>query len=97
MIEDGLFTKFPMQAVFGMHNWPGLPLGHFGVTTGPIMASSNEFVIEIEGKGAHAGMPHLGHDPIMAAANIAQALQTIISRNRHHLRRRAERDPDTCR
>jgi hippurate hydrolase len=85
MIADGLFEKFPMQAVFGLHNWPGLPLGHFGVTAGPIMASSNEFVIEIEGKGAHAGMPHLGQDPIMAAANIAQALQTVISRNRHPL------------
>jgi amidohydrolase len=85
MIEEGLFEKFPMQAVFGMHNWPGLPFGHFGVTPGPIMASSNEFVIEIEGKGAHAGMPHLGHDPIMAAVNTAQALQTIISRNRHPL------------
>ena len=85
MIEEGLFEKFPMQAVFGMHNWPGLPFGHFGVTPGPIMASSNEFVIEIEGKGAHAGMPHLGHDPIMAAVSTAQALQTIISRNRHPL------------
>lgn len=85
MIEDGLFEKFPMQAVFGMHNWPGLPVGNFGVTAGPIMASSNEFVIEIEGKGAHAGMPHLGQDPIMAAVNIAQSLQTIISRNRHPL------------
>jgi len=85
MIEDGLFDKFPMQAVFGMHNWPGLGVGQFGVTAGPIMASSNEFVIDIEGKGAHGGMPHLGHDPIMAAVQIAQALQTIISRNRHPL------------
>ncbi len=85
MIEDGLFRKYPMQAVFGMHNWPGLPAGQFGVTPGPIMASSNEFYIDIEGKGTHAGMPHLGADPIMAATQVAQALQTIVSRNRHPL------------
>jgi len=85
MIEDGLFEKFPMQAVFGMHNWPGMAVGQFGVTEGPIMASSNEFTINIEGKGSHAGMPHLGNDPVMAAVQVAQALQTIISRNRHPL------------
>jgi len=83
MIEDGLFKKFPMQAVFGMHNWPGMPAGQFGVTPGPIMASSSEFFIDIEGKGTHAGMPHLGADPIMATIQVAQALQTIVSRNRH--------------
>ena len=85
MIEDGLFKKFPMDAVFGMHNWPGMAVGEFGVTPGPIMASSNLFEIEIEGKGSHAGMPHLGSDSIVAAVQIAQALQTIISRNRHPL------------
>jgi amidohydrolase len=85
MIEDGLFEKFPMQAVFGMHNWPGMAVGEFGVTPGPIMASSNIFTITVQGKGAHAGMPHLGHDPIMGAVQIAQALQTIITRNRHPL------------
>lgn len=85
MIEDGLFEQFPMQAVFGMHNWPGLKFGEFGVTPGPIMSSSNEFYIDIQGKGAHGGMPHLGSDPIMAAAQLAQSLQTIISRNRHPL------------
>ena len=85
MIEDGLFEKFPMKAVFGMHNWPGLATGTFGVTPGPIMASSNEFVIDIIGKGAHGGMPHLGYDPIMAGVNVAQALQTIVSRNCHPL------------
>lgn len=83
MIEDGLFKKFPMDAVFGMHNWPGMQAGQFGVTPGPIMASSNLFSITIEGKGTHAGMPHLGNDPIMAAVQTAQAIQTIISRNRH--------------
>ncbi len=85
MIDDGLFIKFPMQAVFGMHNWPGLPAGNFGLTAGPIMASSNEFCITIQGKGAHGGMPHLGVDPIMTAVQIAQALQTVITRNRHPL------------
>jgi len=85
MIEDGLFEKFPMQAVFGMHNWPGLPVGHFGLTSGPIMASSNKFQITVRGKGAHGGMPHLGIDPVMTAVYIAQALQSIVTRNRHPL------------
>ena len=85
MIEDGLFEKFPMQAVFGMHNWPGLPVGHFGLTAGPIMASSNQFLITVRGKGAHGGMPHLGVDPVMTAVHIAQALQSIVTRNRHPL------------
>ena len=82
MIDDGLFQRFPMEAVFGMHNWPGVPAGHFGLTSGPIMASSNEFRIVIHGKGAHGGMPHLGVDPVMAAVQLAQSLQTIITRNR---------------
>lgn len=85
MIDDGLFTQFPMEAVFGMHNWPGLQVGQFGVTAGPIMASSNEFAITIQGKGTHAGMPHLGVDPVMTAVQLAQSLQTIITRNRHPL------------
>ncbi len=85
MIDEGLFKKFPMQAVFGMHNWPGMPVGQFGLTAGPIMASSNEFCITIRGKGAHGGMPHLGVDPVMTAVQIAQSLQTVISRNRHPL------------
>ncbi|AKQ57205.1 M20 aminoacylase family protein [Bordetella hinzii] len=82
MIDDGLFTRFPMDAVFGMHNWPGMRAGQFGVTAGPIMASANEFVIRITGKGTHAGMPHLGVDPVMTAVQLAQSLQTIITRNR---------------
>lgn len=80
MIEDGLFTQFPMDAVFGLHNWPTLPTGHFGLRTGAIMASSNIFVIDIQGKGAHGAMPHLAADPIMAATSIVQGLQTIVSR-----------------
>lgn len=85
MIDDGLFELFPMQAVFGMHNWPELPAGHFGVVPGPIMASSNSFEIQLQGNGAHGAMPHLGTDPVMAAVQLAQTLQTIITRNRNPL------------
>lgn len=81
MIEQGLFEQFPMQAVFGMHNWPGAVAGSFGVTAGPMMASSNEFELLIHGKGCHAAQPHKGIDPIMVAIQIAQSWQTIVSRN----------------
>ncbi|HEU0230230.1 MAG TPA: M20 aminoacylase family protein [Burkholderiaceae bacterium] len=81
MMDDGLFDLFPMEAVFGMHNWPGMPVGTFGVRSGPMMGSSNTFEITIEGKGAHAAMPHLGFDPVMAAVQLAQSFQTIITRN----------------
>jgi amidohydrolase len=82
MIDDGLFTQFPMQAVFGMHNWPGGKVGSFAMTPGPMMASSNEFEITVTGKGAHAALPHNGIDPVMVAVNVAQALQTIVTRNK---------------
>ncbi len=82
MIEDGLFEKCPMQAVYGMHNWPGAPVGTFGVTPGPMMASSNEFEVTVRGKGAHAAQPHKSVDPIMVAVQIAQSWQTIVSRNK---------------
>lgn len=82
MMDDGLFEKCPMQAVFGMHNWPGIPVGQFGVTAGPMMASSNEFEVLVRGKGAHAAQPHKGIDPIMVAVQIAQSWQTIITRNK---------------
>jgi amidohydrolase len=81
MIRDGLFKKFPMQAVFGMHNWPGVPVGTFAVSSGPVMASSNEFKIVIHGKGGHAAMPHLSTDPVPVACQMVQAFQTIVSRN----------------
>lgn len=81
MINDGLFEKYPMEAVFGMHNWPGIPAGSFGLTAGPMMASSNEFYVTVKGKGAHAAQPHKGIDPIMIAIQIAQSWQTIVSRN----------------
>ncbi|WP_312304171.1 M20 aminoacylase family protein [Pulveribacter sp.] len=82
MIKDGLFEQFPMQAVFGMHNWPGMPVGSFAVSAGPVMASSNEFKITIRGKGAHGAMPHLGIDPVPVACQMVQAFQNIISRNK---------------
>ncbi|MFC3109175.1 M20 aminoacylase family protein [Undibacterium arcticum] len=81
MIDDGLFTQCPMEAVFGMHNWPGVAVGSFGVTPGPMMASSNEFEVIVRGKGAHAAQPYKGIDPIMVAVQIAQSWQTIVSRN----------------
>ena len=85
MIEDGLFEQFPMDAVYGMHNWPGLPADSFGAIPGPMMASSNEFRVVVKGKGAHAAQPHRGIDPVMVAVQIAQAWQTIISREKNPL------------
>jgi hippurate hydrolase len=85
MVEDGLFTQFPVESVFGMHNWPGLPAGQFAVRTGPMMASSDSWEIIVTGKGAHGAMPHLGVDPIVVASQIVTALQTIVSRNTHPL------------
>jgi amidohydrolase len=82
MIRDGLFEKFPMEAVFGMHNWPGSEVGKFAVSAGPVMASTNEFKITIRGKGSHAALPHLGVDPVPIACQMVQAFQTIISRNK---------------
>ncbi|MDP3865570.1 MAG: M20 aminoacylase family protein [Rhodoferax sp.] len=81
MIKDGLFDKFPMDAVFGMHNWPGLQFGQFAASAGPVMASSNEFKITIHGKGGHAAMPHNALDPVPVACQLVQSFQTIISRN----------------
>nr|WP_315481916.1 M20 aminoacylase family protein [uncultured Undibacterium sp.] len=81
MIEDGLFDQCPMDAVFGMHNWPGIAAGNFAVKTGGMMASSNEFEVTVRGKGAHAAQPQKGIDPVMIAVQIAQSWQTIVSRN----------------
>ncbi len=82
MIKDGLFERFPMQAVYGMHNWPGMPVGSFAASPGPVMASSNEFHITIRGKGSHAALPHNGIDPVPVACQMVQAFQTIITRNK---------------
>ncbi len=81
MMDDGLFEQCPMEAVFGMHNWPGAKAGCMGVVSGPMMASSNEFELIIKGKGSHAAQPHMSIDPIMVAVQIAQSWQTIVSRN----------------
>jgi amidohydrolase len=82
MIKDGLFEKFPMEAVFGVHNWPGMPVGSFAASSGPVMASSNEFHIVIQGKGGHAALPHNSIDPVPVACQMVQAFQTIITRNK---------------
>ena len=82
MIKDGLFKQFPCDAVFGLHNWPGIPVGDFGVTVGPMMASSNAFQITVKGRGGHAALPHNSADPVIAGVNVAQALQSIITRNK---------------
>ena len=82
MIEDGLFKQFPMEAVFGMHNWPGMGVGQFAVSGGPVMASTAEFKIVVRGKGSHAAMPHNGIDPVPIACQMVQGFQHIISRNK---------------
>jgi hippurate hydrolase len=85
MIDDGIFDKFPMEAVFGAHNWPGMPVGSFGVNPGAMMASGNRFSVTIHGKGSHAALPHLGIDPVPIAAQLINGFQTIITRNRRPL------------
>lgn len=82
MLKEGLLNKYPMDAIFGVHNWPGLKVGQFALKTGPIFASSSEFKITIRGKGSHAAMPHLGVDPILTACSLVQTLQSIITRNK---------------
>lgn len=81
MCGEGLFTHFPCEAVYGMHNWPGLPAGHFAVHSHEVMAAAEFFEIIIKGKGGHAAMPHLSNDPMMAVTQLISAFQTIISRN----------------
>ncbi|MCG3809186.1 amidohydrolase [Psychrobacter sp. Ps4] len=80
MIDDGLFDRFPMDAVYGLHNWPGLPVGEIAVNNGPMMASFDTFEITLTGKGTHAAMPHLGADPIAAGAALITNIQSIVSR-----------------
>ncbi|MBN9462751.1 MAG: amidohydrolase [Burkholderiales bacterium] len=82
MIRDGLFEKFPMEAVFGMHNWPGLAAGRFALKAGPVMGSSTEFKVTVRGRGSHAALPHNGADPVPVACQMVQAFQTIITRNK---------------
>ncbi|MCP5368236.1 MAG: amidohydrolase [Hyphomicrobiales bacterium] len=81
MIDDGLFDRFPCDNIFGMHNRPGLPLGQFAVRGGPMMAGGASFDVDITGKGAHGARPERGIDPVIVAAHITTALQTIVARN----------------
>ena len=85
MVEEGLFDRFPMSAVYGMHNWPRRPLGSFAMRAGPLMAAYDVFEIVATGKGAHAAMAYTGKDPMLFAAHAINALQTIVSRNLHPL------------
>ena len=83
MLKEGLFDKFPMDSVYGLHNWPGMPAGFFGIGTGPMMASADFFDLTIIGRGGHAAMPEHCIDPIIVASHVISALQTIPSRNTH--------------
>ncbi|CAN7543767.1 M20 aminoacylase family protein [Acidovorax sp. LjRoot194] len=81
MIGEGLFERFPCDAVFGLHNWPCVGAGHFGCVTGPAMASVDQITITVRGKGGHGAAPHETVDPVVASAHIITALQTVVSRN----------------
>lgn len=81
MVSDGLFDRFPVDAVFGMHNWPGMPVGHFAMQPGPMMAACDTLEVTFAGKSGHAAMPHLCRDPLPAAAHFITSAQTIVSRS----------------
>ena len=81
MIEEGLFKRFPMNAVYGVHNWPKIPKGHIAMRSGPIMAAADRFDITIHGKGGHAAMPHRSIDPSIVGSNLVSAIQTLVSRS----------------
>lgn len=81
MVEDGLFDRFPCDAIFALHNMPGFPVGQFGFREGSFMASSDTVIITVRGKGGHGSAPHLSADPVVAAAHLVLALQTVVSRN----------------
>lgn len=81
MCQAGLFEQFDVDAVYGMHNWPGLPAGQFAVHSGPVMSAMDTFDITIKGKGCHAGMPQMGFDPVLVAGHLITSLQSVIARN----------------
>jgi amidohydrolase len=81
MVDDGMMDRFGITEVYGLHNMPGLPVGHFAIRSGAIMAATDEFDIEIRGQGSHAAMPHLSVDPIAIGSQLVQAMQTVVSRN----------------
>ena len=82
MVEDGLMTRWGIQEVYGMHNMPGIAPGHISLRRGPIMASADQFTVEIEGKGAHAAAPHLGIDPVFIGSQIVGSPGLIATRDR---------------
>ena len=81
MIEDGLFERFPADRVFALHNWPALPAGRIGITSGPAMAAADRIEIVIDGRGGHGAHPHIAVDPVLVAGHIITAVQSIVSRN----------------
>jgi hippurate hydrolase len=81
MVEEGLLERFPAEQVFGMHNWPRLPLGEFAMRPGPVMAAADRIAIRLIGRGGHGAMPQHARDPVVAGAQIVSALQTIVARN----------------
>ena len=81
MVDDGLISRFGLSEVYGMHNYPGMPVGAFGIRPGPMMAAADYITIDIEGNGAHAARPHLGIDPVVVGAHMITAMQTVVSRN----------------
>jgi amidohydrolase len=81
MIDDGLFERFPVESVYAMHNWPSLPAGHVGINPGPMMAAADRIEIVVHGKGGHGAHPYLAVDPVLVAAHIITAAQSIVSRN----------------
>ncbi|MBL0076397.1 MAG: amidohydrolase [Rhodocyclaceae bacterium] len=85
MVEEGLFERFPMQMVFGLHNWPGMPVGQIGVIEGAAMAGTDRFEIEITGRGGHAAMPHQAVDVVVAGSALVSSLQSLVSRSRDPL------------
>ncbi len=81
MLEEGLFDRFPVDAVFGLHNWPGAAVGSFAICKGPIMAATDTFAVTVKGRGGHAALPHTTADPVLAASATVQALQGVVARN----------------
>jgi hippurate hydrolase len=81
MVQDGMMDRFGIEEVYGMHNFPGMPVGQFAIRSGPIMASADSLSIDIEGKGGHAARPHLSIDPVLVGAQIINQIQSVVSRN----------------
>jgi amidohydrolase len=81
MVQDGLMDRFRIEEVYGMHNYPGLPVGRFGLRPGPLMAAADRLTIEIEGRGGHAARPHISVDTVLVGAQIINQIQSIVSRN----------------